>query len=96
MTWSVVKADPLVLTVTATVPPDSPTVSLLTETEDSAGAASSSVMVMVCCVPMAALLCEAVISTVSASSSKTSCTAVTVAITEVDPAASVRLSELMV
>ena len=45
---------------------------------------------------MAALLCEAVISTVSAASSKTSCTAVTVAVTEVDPAASVRLSELMV
>ena len=96
MVWLAVKAEPLVLTVTVEVPPASAMRALFTDTDASAGAASSSVMVTVCCEPMVVLLCEAVISTVSASSSKASCTAVTVAVTEVEPAASVRLSELMV
>ena len=70
-------------------------VSALTETV-SVGAASSSVMVTVCWVPMSLPPSEAVISTVSSASSMVSCTAITVAVTDVAPAASVSDSALMV
>ena len=79
--WSVEKVVPPVLTVTVEAPAASAMAALFTET-DSVGAASSSVMVTVCCAPMVVVLCVAVISTVSFGSSMTSCTAVTVAVTE--------------
>ncbi|CAI8029404.1 hypothetical protein GBAR_LOCUS16705 [Geodia barretti] len=52
-------------------------------------------MVTVCCVPMVLPPTEAVISTVSSGSSLLSCTAVTVAVTDVAPASSVSDSALM-
>ena len=79
--WSLAKVVPPVLTVTVELPAASAMLSALTAT-DSVGAASSSVMVTVCCAPMVTLLRLAVISTVSSTSSMVSCTAVTVAITE--------------
>ena len=84
----VAKVVPLMLTVSVEAPAASAMVALFTDTAN-VGAASSSVMVTVCCVPKSSLLCEAVISTVSSPSLMVSCTAVTVAVTEVDPAASV-------
>ena len=95
MVCSAAKAVAPVLTVSVEAPAASAMVALFTDT-DSDGAASSSVMVTLSCEPMAAPLCEAVISTVSASSSMMSCTAVTVAVTEVDPAVSISDFVLMV
>ena len=94
MVWLVVKVEPLAVTVTVEVPAASAMVAGLALTV-SIGAPSSSVMVTVCCVPMVTLLCEAVISTVSASSSSRSSTAVTVAVTDISPASSVSDSALM-
>ena len=93
--WLLEKVVPPVLTVTVEAPAASAMEALFTET-DSVGAASSSVMVTVCCAPMVVVLCVAVISTVSFGSSMTSCTALTVAITEVCPAVSVSEPGLMV
>ena len=95
MAWSVAKVEPVpVPTVTLEVPAAS-----ATESGDSVnsitGAASSSVMVMVA-EPMVLVPFEAVMMTVSASSSMMSCTAVTVVVTEVCPAASVSDSAPMV
>ena len=76
--WSVSNVEPApVPTVTLEVPAASEITALLTPS-DSTGAESSSVMVMVRAVPTSTLLCVAVITTVSASSSILSCTAVMV------------------
>ena len=94
MVWTLAKAVPPVPTVTVEVPAASAIMAGFTETV-STGVASSSVMVTVA-EPMVLVPFEAVMMTVSASSSMMSCTAVTVVVTEVCPAASVSDSAPMV
>ena len=94
MVWTLAKAVPPVPTVTVEPPAASAIMAGFTETV-STGVASSSVMVTVA-EPMVLVPFEAVMMTVSASSSMMSCTALTVVVTEVCPAASVSDSAPMV
>ena len=87
MVWSVAKDVAPVLTVTVEVPAASAMEAGATAT-DSVGASSSSVMVTVA-EPMAVPPLPAETMTVSFGSSRVSCTAVTVAVTDVSPAVSV-------
>ena len=92
MVWLVAKAS-LAVTVSVDVPAASAMVVWLSDTDS---VAALSLIVTVCCEPTVLVLCVAVISIVSESSSAVSADAVTVAVTEVSPAFSVSLSELMV